>query len=315
MDPSNPESFNHRSALLSTGRTYHFVDQVPKGYDSKLNPTLLCVHGFPDLWYGWRHQIGPWVRHGLRVVAPDMLGYGGTSKPTDPAEYTTSKTCADLVALLELLEVQKAVLIGHDWGSAIVGRFALWYPERILALVMISVPYSPPARKYIPLEEIIKKAPNLGYQAYFASEQSTEEIDSHEGSFRDLILDNRERKHRLVLTPQEFSYYNEQLSQGMRGPLNYYRTTKLRFDEEKAANLPSHLRDDLPFLFIYGTEDGTVVKPVLEKSKKFIKRYQEIVLEGRGHWLMVEAKDEFTEKIASWLEGLTSLNLERQSKL
>ena len=86
--------------------------------------------------YGWRNQIEPWRDAGYRVVVPDMLGYGGTDKPHDPAEYTTKKLCNDIAALLDLLDVRKAVLIGHDWGAYVVGRFALWHPQRLLALVM-----------------------------------------------------------------------------------------------------------------------------------------------------------------------------------
>jgi pimeloyl-ACP methyl ester carboxylesterase len=85
------------------------VDQVPEGCDKERTPTLLCIHGFPDLWYGWRYQIRPWVNRGYRVIAPDMLGYGGSSKPEDVAEYTTKKLCADLVALLDRLNIGKAV--------------------------------------------------------------------------------------------------------------------------------------------------------------------------------------------------------------
>lgn len=64
--------------------------------------------------YGWRYQIGPWVRKGCRVVVPDMLGYGGSDKPVDPSEYSTKKLCSDLVALLDLLDVKKAVGIAYD---------------------------------------------------------------------------------------------------------------------------------------------------------------------------------------------------------
>lgn len=67
------------------------------------------MHGFPDLWYGWRYQIGPWVRQGYRVVVPDMLGYGGSDIPDDPSEYSTKKLCADLAALLDHLQLPKAV--------------------------------------------------------------------------------------------------------------------------------------------------------------------------------------------------------------
>ncbi len=128
MDPKNPNSFCLREISLTTGRDYQFVDEVPDNYsDTAYTPTLLCLHGFPDLWqaalspvlylviiqnpgrYGWRHQIGPWVRSGYRVVVPTMLGYGETDKPSSPAEYTMKKLCADLVALLDFLNIEKPV--------------------------------------------------------------------------------------------------------------------------------------------------------------------------------------------------------------
>ena len=109
MHPQNPASFNHRRELLDTGRTYHFVDQLPPNYQLS-TPTLLCVHGFPDLWYGWRYQIGPWSSK-FRVIIPDMLGYGSTDKPLAPSEYSTRMLSDDLAALLDLVGVEKAVCV------------------------------------------------------------------------------------------------------------------------------------------------------------------------------------------------------------
>jgi len=326
MDPSKPETFNHRVERLSTGRTYHFVDQLPKSYDPNLNATILCVHGFPDCWYGWRHQIGPWVREGCRVVVPDMLGYGGTDKPWDADEYTTKKLCADLAALLDLIGVKRAVLVGHDWGSYTVGRFALWQSHRVLALVMLSVPYTPPSPVYLPIEEVAIKAPNLGYQVYFASQKSTKAIEAHlkkflnivfrppsstinftkEGSLEEMLGDSPLHVPDSVLHPEELQYYFEVLSKGMNGPLNYYRTSKQRHEEELAARLPSNLRSDLPVLFLWGTKDQTATPSIIRKTAKFVPRFQDIALEGRGHWVMVEAKDEVTRHIADWLKSLGS---------
>jgi len=82
-----------------------------------------------------------------------------------------------------------------------------------------------------------------------------------------------------------------------------------------AQGLPSDLRSDLPFLFIWGTKDATAIPFVINKSKKFISRYQDIALEGRGHWLMIEAKDEIIENVVKWLEGLTSTRSQRLEKL
>jgi len=214
-----------------------------------------------------------------------------------------------------------------------VSRFALWYPDRVLALVMMSVPYTPPSREFIPLEEVVKRAPNLAYQLYLASPKSTLEILAYlkkfisllfrlpgstiaivtSGAMEKALLNGPDVSSSDILTDEEFNYYHSELSKGMFGPLNYYRTSKFRHDEE--LELSANLRSDLPFLFIWGTKDPTATPFVINKSRKFITRYQDIALEGRGHWLMVEAKDEITENIIKWLEGLTSTRSQRLGKL
>ncbi|KAL1721742.1 Alpha/Beta hydrolase protein [Schizophyllum commune] len=280
MTAIDPGSFNHRQAKLSTGRTYHFVDELPSNYEHGRTPVLLCIHGFPDLWYGWHNQIKPWRDAGYRVVVPDMLGYGGTDKPHDPAEYTTKKLCNDLAALLDLLDVRKAVLIGHDWGAYVVGRFALWHPQRLLALVIISVPYMPRPPAYVSLDEMIKRFPNWAYQGYLNSPQSTGFIEA-----------------------REQRYYVQEFSKGMHGPTNYYRTTKLRFDEEQAANLPTSLPADLSVLLLWGTNDRSTPPQAVAASSKFVPRLQDVALEGGGHWLMLEKPEIVTAKVLEWLDA------------
>ncbi|KAJ3808309.1 epoxide hydrolase [Lentinula aff. lateritia] len=309
MNPLDVSSFNHRTEKLSTGRVYHFIDQLPMDYKKGRTPTLLCVHGFPDCWYGWRYQIKPWVQRGIRVVVPDMLGYGGTDRPENPVEYTTKRLCADLSAILELLAIKKAVLIGHDWGAYTVSRFALWYPDRLLALVILSVPYSPSTLEYVPVKTIAKMAPNLSYQAYFEEQRSTKEIESNLNNFLRVIYRGPNPTQRLKLVvyhkyPQELDFYNRVFQQGMNGPLNYYRTAFHRHEEELAAKLSPNLPPDLPVLFIWGTRDTTTTSSLIHKAHKFIPRLQDLALEEKGHWILVEARDTITEKIAQWLEDL-----------
>ncbi|KAJ3854198.1 epoxide hydrolase [Lentinula lateritia] len=309
MNPLDVSSFNHRTEKLSTGRVYHFIDQLPMDYKKGRTPTLLCVHGFPDCWYGWRYQIKPWVQRGIRVVVPDMLGYGGTDRPENPVEYSTKRLCADLSAILELLAIKKAVLIGHDWGAYTVSRFALWYPDRLLALVILSVPYSPSTLEYVPVKTIAKMAPNLSYQAYFEEQRSTKEIESNLNNFLRVIYRGPNPTQRLKLVvyhkyPQELDFYNRVFQQGMNGPLNYYRTAFHRHEEELAAKLSPNLPPDLPVLFIWGTRDTTTTSSLIYKAHKFIPRLQDLALEEKGHWILVEARDTITEKIAQWLEDL-----------
>src|SRR5687767_6904371 len=105
-------------------------------------PVVMC-HGFPGLGFSYRHQMAPVAAAGFRAVAPDMLGYGGTDAPGDPAAYTYDRVAADLVALLDELGAEKAVFVGHDFGAPSAWHVALRAPERVAGLVLLSVPYDP----------------------------------------------------------------------------------------------------------------------------------------------------------------------------
>lgn len=328
MDPANPASFNHRTERLTTGRTYHFVDHKPDRPSSSQR-TILCVHGFPDIWYGWRYQIGPWVRAGYRVIVPDMLGYGGTDKPRAAEEYSTRRLCADLAALLDVVGVHKAIVIGHDWGSFIAGRFALWHPDRLLALGLFSVPYHPPHKEYIPLEAVVKMVPNYAYQLYFANPESTKEIEANLDRFlrgiyqfethqKNITLDGNMQEAVVnpgptrppisgpVLTIDELRYLSSQM-RDMNGPLSYYRTSRVRFDEEQAAQLPDHLPTNLPVLHIWGTNDLSATPSGLSKMRELTPRLEVIELQNVGHWIMVQAKGEVTRAVLDWLTKLDAV--------
>jgi len=117
-----------------------------------------------------------------------------------------------------------------------------------------------------------------------------------------------------VLSDEELQYYLRQFKENMLGPLSYYRTTKIRYEEEKAAQLPSAFRPDLPVLCLWGTADLTSIPVAIRRAHKFVPQLQDIALEGKGHWLMVEAQEFVTEKVPQWLNSLMS-NPSRRGKL
>ncbi|KAJ7734027.1 epoxide hydrolase [Mycena maculata] len=304
--------------LLPSGHTWAFVDANPDG-----RTTLLCLHGFPDLSYGYWHQIGPWARAGFRVVVPDMLGYGGSDAPVDPAQYTTKRLAADLAALLTLLGVARAVVIGHDWGSFTAGRFALWHPERVLALVLMSVPFTPAARGPVALETIAQHAPNLAYQLYLASPAAAPTIEADILYFLGLAfapphapVDFTPRgalaaflasppspaaaaQMPSVLTPAERALYCAAFrARGMTGPTNYYRTTHLRGAEERGSPSATSTSNPkpgaltlppVPVLALYGTRDPTITPAALAGQRRTIPPQQltERAMEGAGHWVLL----------------------------
>lgn len=216
-------------------------------------------------------------------------------------------------------------MIGHDWGSYIAGRFALWHPDRLIALVMLSIPYIPPTIEYMSVEEVARKFPSYGYQVYYASESSTSEIEENLVPFLSVIFKTPEKPWQwskleelrtlitnkqidftdgCLLSEHELQFYVSQFQRGMRGPLSYYRTTKARFEEEKEAQLPANLPPDLPVLFMYGTKDIACSLSSVRNAHKFISRLKIVALEDVGHWVMIEAQDRVTSEVLQYLASL-----------
>jgi pimeloyl-ACP methyl ester carboxylesterase len=106
-------------------------------------PVILFLHGFPELWYSWRHQLLSLSSLGYRCIAPDLRGYGDTDAPKNVREYTIFHIVGDLVGLIDSLGIDKVFLVGHDWGATVAWYFCLLRPDRIKALVNMSVVFQP----------------------------------------------------------------------------------------------------------------------------------------------------------------------------
>src|ERR1700688_477472 len=107
---------------------------------SGTGPLVLMVHGFPESWFSWRHQMPAIAAAGFTAAALDVRGYGGSDNPEPIEAYTISELAADIAAVIDALDPAGAVLIGHDWGAPQVYGAALIYPERVRAVVGLSVP-------------------------------------------------------------------------------------------------------------------------------------------------------------------------------
>src|SRR5262249_16749843 len=106
------------------------------------DPLVIFIHGWPESWYSWRHQLPAVAAAGYHAVAPDMRGYGKSSKPEAVTDYDIQHLTADLVGLVDALGKKTAVLVGHDWGAIVAWQAMLLYPDRFTSLVAMSVPYS-----------------------------------------------------------------------------------------------------------------------------------------------------------------------------
>ncbi|CAM5627457.1 alpha/beta fold hydrolase [Streptomyces canarius] len=140
MPPSTPHAAptaTHHLLPTPAGRT-HAVQQGHQG------PLVLLLHGFPESWYAWRHQLPVLAAAGYRAVAIDVRGYGRSSKPESVDAYRMLDLVADNVAVVEALGERSAVVVGHDWGASIAAVSALTRPDVFRAVGLLSVPYTPP---------------------------------------------------------------------------------------------------------------------------------------------------------------------------
>ena len=140
---------------------------------------ILCAHGFPELWYSWRHQIDHFSARGYKVAAMDVRGYGGSSKPPEISAYSMRNLAADVAAVIDRLGNGAAILFGHDWGAPIVWNTSLLYPAKVMAVAGLSVPYIPRGEaSFIKMARSIY-AGRFFYQLYFQEEGVAEvELES-----------------------------------------------------------------------------------------------------------------------------------------
>jgi len=299
-------------------------------------PLVLMVHGFPESWFSWRHQIGPVADAGFTACAIDVRGYGGSDKPHPIEAYDMAHMIADVAGVARALQPDApAILLGHDWGAPIVWNSALTRPEQFRAVGGLSVPYSGvPARPFTAIfDELFTAKNQFFYQAYFQQVGPPEAEaeadvagflrrfyyaisgDAPDGAWpTDKTADARllegmidPRPFPPWLTPQELDYYvGEFKESGFRGPLNRYRNHERDFDYLQAFK---DRRIEQPAFFISGTRDlafNMLGRPdPIGTMRTFVPNLQGAhVLEGCGHWTQQERVEEVNALLIPWLRQL-----------
>lgn len=281
---------------------------------------IVCVHGFPELWYSWRHQIDRFSARGYRVAALDVRGYGGSSKPSEVSAYSMTNLTADVAAVIDRLGNGAAVLFGHDWGAPIVWNTALIYPEKVTAVAGLSVPYVPRGeRSFINLARSLY-AGRFFYQLYFQQEGVAEaefESDiptalrklyfaaSGDGPL-DALLATKAADAKLLdgmadprpfpawMSEAELKLYADAFQAGgFRGPLNRYRAQEIDFvDLADYAGKPV----TRPSFFIAGERDPVrhfiPGLDLYQTAGAACSDFRGSVIVPRvGHWVQQEAPD------------------------
>ena len=290
-------------------------------------PAVLFVHGFPDGWRGWRRQMAAVADAGYRAIALDMRGYGNSSKPDDPARYTIFHCVGDLVGVLDALQIERAALVGHDFGAAISWSAAVMRPDRFLAVFGLSVPPMVPGGT-----SMLERLKAEGKDDFYMFRQMHPEAEREWADAATTIpgmlywtsglpsptdaWDPMDPSKSLTRpSPVGIPSFADpaDVEAGIAGferdgfhcPLNYYRAIQPYFDQA-GAFVGALVRQ--PSFFAFGTEDGMVrMRAIREEdlAQNATDLRGFLPIEGIGHWPQLEAAEVVNRALTDFLHKVT----------
>jgi pimeloyl-ACP methyl ester carboxylesterase len=251
-------------------------------------PTLLLLHGFPDSSRLWRHQVPRLAGAGLRAIAPDLRGFGDSDKPESVDEYRITRSVADMIALLDELGIERARVVGHDWGAVVAWVLAAVAPDRVERLAVLSVGHPNAAR-----QRTVEDRERGWYMLLFQFEGVAEELVSR---------DDWRLLREFLRGDGDVEHYVADLARpgALTAALNWYRANS-RPDRELAPrrDVPAV---PAPTLGMWSTRDHYLREEPMLRSAEHVTgpwRYERV--EGASHWMTLDAPDRVSELLVEFL--------------
>ncbi|KAH6652832.1 epoxide hydrolase [Truncatella angustata] len=327
------DALQKKSIISSRGFTYTYYVSNP-AEATKTTPPLFLQHGFPDDSHLWQDVVAKLP--GYRVIVPDMLGYAGSSKPTDPSAYEYSAHTKDLTEILDAESVDKVISVGHDWGSIIAQRLYLHHPERVAGVVLLNVAYTLPSQKPFDLPatnaylEKVYGYPLLAYQEFIISDEGPAILKAHADRvfdgmhgaprnwMRDLLCQRGSFKKWLLnedgdwnVEPRDYAknpelrkkYIERFQRDGFEGPACYYKSTANNVQHKVEKTIPEERQIiKVPVLYIGCLQDAVCRPEALIPAKQggFLPDLEETTLDC-AHWSPLEAPGPVASAIDNFL--------------
>ncbi|KAF4961969.1 hypothetical protein FSARC_9924 [Fusarium sarcochroum] len=321
--PNDPNVATGTTAIR--GKSYSYIIACPSATPLL---TIFLLHGFPDLSFGWRYQIPYFVSLGYQVVAPDMLGCGGSARPEDLGCYTFKSIANDIKALArELVGENKIVLGGHGLGGAAVWRTAMWHPDLVLGVFSIATPFLPPPTVFLAPDDPVltfqprsrnagdamggnSKGPQgAGKSSDYPWEgvRSCGKIETTYGVrllFRHLAKLRQtgliSRRESLVYCRQYLPYSGPQVEGALRW--FHFQTRCYNYDEERHFFL-NPVQCLTPALYISGDRDESVIAGIASGMRRYFHNLICMKVPGT-YWCMWESAVDVNKQVADWMATL-----------
>ncbi|KAL5610616.1 hypothetical protein FOBRF1_006733 [Fusarium oxysporum] len=309
METYNFDKRSQRTCVTKRHLLYNYYCAEPS--NDVGGQIALLLHGHGDYSYGWRYTIPILLSHNIRCIIPDLLGFGGSSKPVSQTMYRLKAMSQDMMEVLShagLAEDEKFIVIGHDWGSILASRVMLHHPARVSACVSITGTYIPPLHTRITMDEFIQQFPNFSYWKFFAADGTPSLLRKRMPVFWNAVVRGAgqpavpmsELEPRLSTDqiPSEWlskphigddrakeAYLHAYWRGGWEAPMNWYKAFLDNFEDENGLD---HLAlVQTPFLTILGKFDPAVPPEAANATKGLPIRSSTKILPS-GHWAAQE---------------------------
>ncbi|MDT7541641.1 MAG: hypothetical protein QOE33_1545 [Acidobacteriota bacterium] len=272
-------------------------------------PLVLLLHGFPEFWYSWRHQLAALGEH-FHVVAPDLRGYNLSDKPERVEDYKLSHLVDDTTGLIRHFGAREAAIVGHDWGAGVAWAVARYHPEYVSRLAVLQVP---PFRAWFDnfnLRQLARSWYMLFFQLPVLPERRIAAND-----FAQLALMFKKTARAGTFTDADIAFYKEALKRrgvssdvtALTAGINYYRANVFSMISDRLGN-GARIYSTSPTLFIYGERDAFVVPETVRDVGSYVSAsFREVRLARAGHWVQQEYPNEVNAALLSFLsEGDTT---------
>jgi len=256
----------------------------------------LCLHGFPELHYSWRHQMPMLAQLGYHVWAPNMRGYGGTSRPKHKKDYRLDNLTADVAALIDASGAKEVTLLAHDWGALVAWQFAIQQVRPLTRLVIMNVPHPLCGRRELKHWRQLKKS---WYMFFFQLPRLPERMLGRDDAqpisriFRESAV-NKDR-----FTREEAEPYRAAAAQpgALTAMVNYYRALFQTRDGLRLGDGIVHV----PTLVIWGEQDLAIDIHVLDGMDQYVPDLTVRRFPNASHWVQQDVPDEVNAALKEWL--------------
>jgi epoxide hydrolase 4 len=281
----------HHDRLLTNGISLHYVTEGE-------GPLMLLLHGFPEFWYSWRHQI-PAFSDRYKVVALDLRGYNDSDKPAGVKAYRMPELVADIHSAIAALGYQRCILVGHDWGGAIAWSFANSYPEQVEQLIVLNLPH--PA-KFVEGLKTPQQLLRSWYIVFFQLPILPELLFQAGNCQLIATMLQQTSVDETTFTEADLKAYKEAAAKpgALTAMINYYRNI-FEFVDGPSTWQPL----TLPTLMIWGEEDVALGKELTYGTEAYVKNLTLKYIPYCGHWVQQEKPQQVNQYINDFLSQQT----------